>query len=41
MYLDRLKRHGPTLECVVTLTEELALKQARRADKYIQTGRYL
>ena len=41
MYLDRLKRHGPTLECVVTLTEELALKQARRADKNIQTGRYL
>mgnify|MGYP001040462247 FL=1 len=41
MYLDRLKRHGPTLECVVTLTEELALKQARRADKNIRTGRYL
>ena len=41
MYLDRLKRHGPTLECVVTLTEELALNQARRADKFIKTGRYL
>ena len=41
MYLDRLKRHGPTLECVVTLTEELALKQDRRAYKNIQTGRYL
>jgi Asp-tRNA(Asn)/Glu-tRNA(Gln) amidotransferase A subunit family amidase len=41
MYLDRLKRHGPTLECVVTLTEELALKQAQRADKNIKTGRYL
>ena len=41
MYLDRLKRHGPTLECVVTLTEELALKQARRADKNIRAGRYL
>ena len=35
MYLERLKRHGPTLECVVTLTEELALEQARRADKNI------
>jgi Asp-tRNA(Asn)/Glu-tRNA(Gln) amidotransferase A subunit family amidase len=41
MYLDRLKRYGPTLECVVTLTEELALNQARRADKFIKTGRYL
>jgi len=41
MYLDRLKRYGPRLECVVTLTEELALNQARRADKFIKTGRYL
>ena len=40
LYLDRLKRHGPELECVITLTEELALEQARRADKEIQTGKY-
>jgi len=40
MYLDRLKRHGPTLECVVTLTEELALEQARRADEELAVGRY-
>jgi len=40
MYLDRLKRHGPTLECVVTLTEELALKQARRADAELTRGHY-
>ena len=33
MYLDRLKRHGPTLVCVVSLTEELAMEQARRADR--------
>src|SRR5436190_2825440 len=25
MYLDRLKKYGPKLECVVTLTEDLAL----------------
>jgi Asp-tRNA(Asn)/Glu-tRNA(Gln) amidotransferase A subunit family amidase len=30
MYLARLKRYGPRLLCVVTLTEELALKQAAR-----------
>ncbi len=40
MYLDRLKRHGPTLNCVVTLTEERALDLARRADAEIEAGRY-
>ena len=39
-YLDRLKRHGPGLACVVTLTEELALQQAAQADREIQGGRY-
>ena len=40
MYLDRLKRYGPTLECTITLTEERALEQARRADEEIAAGRY-
>lgn len=40
MYLQRLKRFGPKLECVVTLTEELALSQARRADEEIAAGNY-
>ena len=40
MYLDRLKRHDPTLLCVVTLTEDLALEQAAQADKEIRAGRY-
>ena len=40
MYLSRLKEHGPTLECVVTLTEDLALKQAARADREIAAGKY-
>jgi Asp-tRNA(Asn)/Glu-tRNA(Gln) amidotransferase A subunit family amidase len=40
MYLERLKRHDPTLMCVVTLTEELALEQAAQADKEIRAGRY-
>lgn len=40
MYLQRLKRYGPKLECIVTLTEELALLQARKADQEIQEGRY-
>ncbi len=40
MYLDRLKKYSPKLECTITLTEELALKQARRADAEIATGKY-
>jgi Asp-tRNA(Asn)/Glu-tRNA(Gln) amidotransferase A subunit family amidase len=40
MYLERLKTYGPKLECVITLTEELALQQARRADEEIAAGRY-
>ncbi len=40
MYLERLKRHGPTLECVITLTEERALEQAAQADKELAAGKY-
>ena len=41
IYLDRLKRYGDKLLCLVTLTESLALKQAERAEKEIAAGRYL
>jgi Asp-tRNA(Asn)/Glu-tRNA(Gln) amidotransferase A subunit family amidase len=40
LYLERLKKYGPRLECVITLTEELALAQAKLADKEIASGRY-
>ena len=40
IYLERLKKHGDTLKCVVTLTEELALKQAADADAEIRAGKY-
>ncbi len=40
MYLERLKRYDPHLECVVTLTEDLALRQARRADEELAAGHY-
>jgi Asp-tRNA(Asn)/Glu-tRNA(Gln) amidotransferase A subunit family amidase len=39
-FLARLKEYGPKLECVITLTEELALKQAARADEEIAVGKY-
>ncbi len=40
LYLARLKRFDDLLKCVVTLTEDLALKQAERADREIAAGRY-
>ncbi|MCH8838517.1 MAG: amidase [Candidatus Marinimicrobia bacterium] len=40
MYLERLKRYDPQLHCVVTLTEELALEQAARADEELAAGHY-
>ena len=41
IYLDRLERFQPKLNCTITLTRELALGQARRADAEIAAGRYL
>jgi Asp-tRNA(Asn)/Glu-tRNA(Gln) amidotransferase A subunit family amidase len=40
IYLQRLKTIGPRLECVVHLTEDLALQQAGKADREIAEGRY-
>lgn len=40
VYLNRLKKYDPALLCVVSLTEELALKQAAEADKEIAAGKY-
>jgi Asp-tRNA(Asn)/Glu-tRNA(Gln) amidotransferase A subunit family amidase len=40
MYLARLKKYGPKLNCVVTLTEDLALAQAAQADRDIRAGKY-
>lgn len=40
MYLARLKKHDPTLKCVVTLTEDLAMEQAKRADGEIAAGKH-
>lgn len=40
LYLARLKKYDPALLCVVSLTEELAMKQAEAADKEIAAGKY-
>ncbi len=39
IYLTRLKQYGPKLHCVITLTEELALAQAKQADAELAAGR--
>ena len=38
--LARFKQFDPALKCVITLTEEIALKQAAEADKEIAAGKY-
>lgn len=40
IYLERLRRLDPKLRCVITLTSELALVQAKKADEEIAAGRY-
>ena len=40
IYLERLRRFDPKLRCVITLTSELALQEAKRADQEIAGGKY-
>ncbi|MGE0760145.1 MAG: amidase, partial [Pirellulaceae bacterium] len=40
LYLDRLHAFDRVLRCVVTFTDDLALRQAREADAELAAGRY-
>ena len=40
MYLARLRKYDPVLRCVISFTEERALKQAQAADDELRRGRY-
>jgi hypothetical protein len=40
IYLDRMKRLDPVLLCAVTIMEDQALAEAKRADAEIAAGRY-
>ena len=40
IYLKRLEQFDPKLHCVITLTRELALAQAKQADEEIAAGKY-
>src|SRR5579872_4961989 len=41
IYLDRIARLAPKLECFATVTADAALAQAERADRQIAAGTYL
>jgi Asp-tRNA(Asn)/Glu-tRNA(Gln) amidotransferase A subunit family amidase len=40
IYLERLEKFNPKLRCVITLTRELAMAQAKKADAEIAAGKY-
>jgi len=40
IYLDRLQQFDPKLHCVITLTRDIAVKQAKQADAEIAAGHY-
>ncbi len=40
IYLRRLEQFNPKLRCVITLTPDLALAQAKKADEEIAAGKY-
>lgn len=39
-FINRLKKFGDTLQCVISITEDIAMQQARQADKEIAAGKY-
>lgn len=39
-FIDRIRQYGDTLQCVITVTEEIAMQQAQRADEEIAAGKY-
>ncbi len=39
-YIDRIKKYGDTLECVISITEDIAYAQAKKADEEIAQGKY-
>jgi Asp-tRNA(Asn)/Glu-tRNA(Gln) amidotransferase A subunit family amidase len=40
IYLKRLREYDPKLRCVITLTSDLAMQQAKQADAEIAAGKY-
>ena len=39
-FIDRIKKFGDTLQCVISITEDIAMAEATQADKEIASGKY-
>lgn len=39
-FIERLKKYGDTLQCVISLTEDIAMQEAMQADAEIAAGKY-
>lgn len=39
-FINRLKQFGDTLQCVISITEDIAMQQAKQADDEISKGKY-
>lgn len=39
-FIERIKQYGDSLQCLISLTESLALEQAKNADAEIAAGKY-
>ena len=39
-FIDRIKKWGDTLQCVISIREEMAYEQAKKADEEIAHGKY-
>ncbi|HPH36053.1 MAG TPA: amidase [Sediminibacterium sp.] len=39
-FIDRIKQYGDSLQCVISITESIALEQAKAADAELASGKY-
>ena len=39
-FIERLKKYGDTLQCVISITEDIAIQEATQADAEIAAGKY-
>ncbi|WP_335639557.1 amidase [Maribacter arcticus] len=39
-FIERLKKYNPVLQCTITITEQMALDQAKKLDAELATGNY-
>ena len=40
-FIDRIKKYGDTLECVISIQEDIAYAQAKKADQELAQGKYI